>query len=480
MINIKTLYITPFLACGLLTAAGCQEQPSKNSPSALIIKTTVLPASDLANQQGWQLNTELSDEFDGNAIDRDKWFVQGDNGDYYIWKGRAPAQFAPHNIIVSNGTLKIRSQWEPDYDFAKEEYAGNTYGEHDGKPMPVTTGGIISKKRFLHGYMEVRSKAGHAAMTSAFWAIGYQSELDIYELMGNPKRTPHISPNDYLFSIHDWRAEATIGQNKVFTHAHKLPHATSQEFHIYGAEWGEGYVKFFLDGELVYETTQEEIGDGWVLTNPLEIWLDSEIFTWQGLPHKEELPVNFEIDYMRVWQKPTNNLLDRAFYGFEGPLLYEEYDRPLGMVPEDANNNNYQRFWIIDERSAPHIQIVNQPRASGRKSLKLNAASLSSIAQLTGPKGSVYLPTGEFELSLKVFKEADASIDSIQLALSRPQQKLPAIDISALESGQWHTVSVSFKHTTASETVDRLMLNLTNTNSGKGSVYIDDIAIIRK
>jgi len=64
----------------------------------------------------------------------------------------------------------------------------------------------------------------------------------------------------------------------------------------------------------VYSTTQEKEGNYWVLTNPLEIWLDSEVFVWLGLPHKEELPVDFEIEYMRVWQKPPTNRLDRAFW----------------------------------------------------------------------------------------------------------------------------------------------------------------------
>lgn len=63
----------------------------------------------------------------------------------------------------------------------------------------------------------------------------------------------------------------------------------------------------------MYSTTQEKEGNNWGLTNPLEIWLDSEVLVWLGLPHEEELPVDFEIESMRVWQEPPTNLLDRAF-----------------------------------------------------------------------------------------------------------------------------------------------------------------------
>lgn len=88
---------------------------------------------------------------------------------------------------------------------------------------------------------------------------------------------------------------------------------------------GIDYLKLYRDGVLIDHITQDELGTDWVLNNPMEIWLDSEIFKWLGMPDAEELPVDFEIEYMRVWQKPTDNLLDRAFYGFEGPILLKMY-----------------------------------------------------------------------------------------------------------------------------------------------------------
>ena len=34
-----------------------------------------------------------------------------------------------------------------------------------------------------------------------------------------------------------------------------------------------------------------------------QIWVDSETFYWEGFPDEEDLPVDFEIEYIRVWQK---------------------------------------------------------------------------------------------------------------------------------------------------------------------------------
>ncbi|WP_254788193.1 family 16 glycosylhydrolase [Cellulophaga baltica] len=326
------------------------------------------PFSDPKNEGNWILNKEISDEFEGTEIDTTKWFVEGQNGDYYIWKGRAPSQFAPHNVIVEDGVLKLRTQWEPDYPFAQESYAdgsnNDTYGVFEGEPLPITTAGVVGKKRFLNGYMEVKSKQGNAAITGAFWAIGYEQELDVYELMGNPKIDGSIKANSYLATAHDWSPPA-VRPTKVFNHVENLPFRTADDFHVYGAEWGKDFLKLFIDGKMVHHFTQDQVGTDWVLNNPMEIWLDSEIFKWLGLPHKEELPVDFEIDYMRVWQKPTSNLLAPAFYGFEGPILFEENPRSLKMVPEDSEPNDYQKFWSIDEASAQYLRIVHGDYNSG-------------------------------------------------------------------------------------------------------------------
>ncbi|WP_157766202.1 hypothetical protein [Aquimarina aggregata] len=44
------------------------------------------------------MNTELSDNFNDEEIDIDKWFVEGNNGDCYIQKGRTSSQFVPHDV----------------------------------------------------------------------------------------------------------------------------------------------------------------------------------------------------------------------------------------------------------------------------------------------------------------------------------------------------------------------------------------------
>ena len=448
------------------------------------------PASDLENKEGWVLNDAISDEFEGTEIDTTKWFVEGQNGDYYIWKGRAPSQYAPHNVVVKEGKLILKTQWEPDYNFAKESYADgahkDTYGVHEGKPMPVTTAAIVSKTRFLNGYMEIKSKAPKAAMTAAFWAIGFEQELDMYEQLAFPKIDGTIKPNTNRTVVHDWSPPSTR-PTKAFGYDDMLPYTTSDEFHIYGVEWGQDYLKVFRDGKFVKEFHQDELGTDWVLNNPMEIWLDSEIFKWLGVPHKEELPATFEVEYMRVWQKQSDNLLqkDRAFFGFEGPILFEENPKPLTMVPEDSEANEYQKFWLFSEGSEKYLKITEGHYNSGVEALqffgygKNDSLNVQKVQAIT-PEGSLNLPAGDYNVSMKVWLDQGRITDSIHVSLLNPKADLVFSGLKKLPRKEWLTIEHKVSRATASAKNDGMSIeirkeNLPETKAAK--LYIDDIEI---
>lgn len=444
------------------------------------------PASDPTNEGGWHLNAGVSDEFDGAEVDASKWFVQGEGGDYYIWKGRPPSQYAAHNVYVEGGNLKVRTQWEPDFVFDKETYAdgkrNDQYGVWEGKPMPITTGGIVSKKRFLNGYMEVRTKAGASNMTAAFWALGYQSELDIYEQVGEPKIKGDIQADTWKASIHDWSPPAKRPTRR-FGLKTKLPFRVADEFHVYGCEWGEDYLKLFLDGELYYETTQEQEGESWVLTNPIELYFDSEVFVWLGVPHEEELPSYYEIDYVRVWQKPETNLLDRAFFGFEGPILYEDNGRPLTLLPESSVEDEYQKFWRLYGSEGAEVAIVRHEQAAkGTRSLKLAFTKDSGPTKVSAssPEGAVKLEAGEHKLSLSVWLSEEWPGGEIAVALSDPGARI-SFDVDSVEASGWVTLSKAFSYPAASTAEDALSIEVTPKSSPPEDavVYLDALSIER-
>ena len=482
--------IIPFIVTSILLT-GCQQGVLENQTPVENSRIGVLPFSDPENEGGWILNEALSDEFEGTSIDTTKWFVEGQNGDYYIWKGRPPSQFVPHNVNIRDGKLVITSQWEPDYEFANEKYAdgknNDAYGELNGEPIPVTTGGVITNKRFLYGYMEVKSKVGFAAISGAFWAIGYEQELDVFELMGNPKKYGFIEGGNYwIGTAHDW-SPPSVRPTEVFLHSEKLDFNTSDDFHVYGAEWGKDYLSFYIDGKHIVTFTQDDVGTDFIFNNPMEIWLDSEIFKRLGVPNKEELPVNFEIEYLRVWQKPSDNLLakDAGFYGFEGPILFEENPRPLDMVPEDSEPNDYQKFWIFEEGSEKYLSIFEGQYNTGVESLKFSGYGKNDSLQVAKavvktPEGSLNLEAGDYSLSMKIWLDQGRVADRIYVILQNPKLELEFTDLKSKPRRQWVTVEASISRTKASAEDDGMQIEIRKEDLPKtkaAKLFIDDITI---
>ena len=56
---------------------------------------------------GYEPIAELSDEFDGTALDPAKWST---DPSVVSWPGRAPGLFEPSNVRVSNGSLQLWAQ----------------------------------------------------------------------------------------------------------------------------------------------------------------------------------------------------------------------------------------------------------------------------------------------------------------------------------------------------------------------------------
>lgn len=279
--------------------------------------TRVFPFSDSNNTENWVLNTDLTDEFEGKNLDETKWLIQGRNGVYQSnFKGRAPSQFSTENVRLENGKLKLETRWQPDYLFdPKVDKNGDPYEN-------ITTAAIITKKEFLYGYVEVKSKAADAEVTSSFWATGNYTELDFFEMFGDHNQPQKEDKERELWwSMHDW---TSAGNGKTtYTEYHDLGFRVADDFHVYGFDWSEEGIKIYIDGVLFRDVSKEEInsyddvtnsngGNGanenFVVTKPIKIWFDQETFPWHGVPESlEEVggdgSIDFEIEYIRVWQK---------------------------------------------------------------------------------------------------------------------------------------------------------------------------------
>lgn len=267
----------------------------------------VYPFSDPENAGRWRLNEDVSDEFNEPHLNETKWLIQGKDGVYKSkWIGRAPSEFSPNNVRVEDGKLKLQSRWEPDFPFSKKldtTYPDKGAGDKGRAYEKITTAAVICKNEFRYGYMEIRCKAANASVTSSFWGTGKGCELDVFEFVGKPTRGEEKNlERRFQSNIIDW-SQKKPEDRRQWRGKHFLDWRMADAFHVYGCEWDEESVKFFADGKLIQSVTKQELGKGWVLTQPLSLWVDSETFPWDGLPTQASLPADFEIDYIRVWQK---------------------------------------------------------------------------------------------------------------------------------------------------------------------------------
>ena len=342
-----------YMTLAAIFTMGCVDDQTKLAEETKMVETTksmpFVPLSDPDNAGGWVLNTQVSDEFDEPVLDEERWFVVGkfengkpvykdpDHPDREVWIGRAPAQFSGRNYRLEDGMLKLETRWEPDFPFETEQGLDNVKYQYEN----ITTAALINRKLFRYGYMEVRAKAADAEVSSALWMTRHEVkngqrndtelELDIFEHFGSHRKADESHRDrDLWWTIHDWDPKFghENGKNVTYTETKDLGFRVAGGFHTYGFEWTETGIRYFIDGKLFSQVTVEEVEKfaqakgkekGWVIDKAMHLWLDSESFPWRGYPdsledleanspegEKDDGIVDFEIEYLRVWQKPEH------------------------------------------------------------------------------------------------------------------------------------------------------------------------------
>ncbi len=221
--------------------------------------------------EGKKWKMAWSDEFNDTKVDQSKWEILGD------WKRRDGFWIKEDSYLDGKGNLVLRTR------------------KDDGR---YKCGAVRTKSKFEHkfGYWVARCKfpkqQGH---WPAFWLhinsvgrVGDEgrdgTEIDIME---KPWREDKITQN-----LH-WD-----GYGKDHKHAGKtstIP-GISHGFHTFGLHWTPDEYVFYVDGKVTWRTSA-----GGVSQVPQYIKLTEEIGKWGGDITKANLPDNFLVDYVRVY-----------------------------------------------------------------------------------------------------------------------------------------------------------------------------------
>jgi len=255
--------------------------------------TDAFPLSDQANAAGWVRHEPLSDEFDGGALDRDKWIDS-----MFWWPGRQPAWFSPDNVAVRDGMLHLTFR----HASPPPELAAKGYRDFSSACAMSKPGNVLR-----YGYIEIRARPMASAASSAFWlcvapgvnpeagAGSMGTEIDVFEIGGKAAGYER----SFGMNLHAVRIAAGGKERWASGGTWKAPFDLAADFHVYGLRWDEDEIEYFVDGVPVRRVTN----DCWHL--PMHVIFDSEsMIEWLGVPHAADLPSTYSIDYVRTWVRP--------------------------------------------------------------------------------------------------------------------------------------------------------------------------------
>ncbi|MGJ8694420.1 MAG: ricin-type beta-trefoil lectin domain protein [Thalassotalea sp.] len=226
----------------------------------------------------WSPVANMSDEFDGNSLDTQKWQDEPvANG--WTWIGRAPGLFDASAVNVNSGKLRVTVSKLP----SPQTVNGNEF---------LYKGAIVrSINAGQHGwYYETKMKANNTEMSSTFWLMSKNSncetkhELDIQENVGviSPTADAWAANFDHIFHsnmIHrttNCNPTPTQIQGSVLLNNEK----NSDRYFVYGAWWkSPTEVRFYLDGKYVYSITPSTPFN-------VDMWLQMaiETYDWNPVP----------------------------------------------------------------------------------------------------------------------------------------------------------------------------------------------------
>lgn len=263
------------------------------------IKTTILTSS-LIMLMGCSNNDKqtvttldkivLQEEFEVNGTPNialwSKEIGTGNNG----WGNNELQYYTDRlqNLKVEDGVLKITA--------IKESFMGSGY----------TSGRMITKTKFEQkfGRYEARIKMPWGkGIWPAFWMLGANSdtvawpqcgEIDIMEYLGN-------NPTTVFGTVH---GPGYAGSNAISKLYSLKNDRFDNDFHVFGIEWGENYINYYVDDVLYNQITQNDVKGEWVFNKPFYIILNMAVGgNLPGSPNAETVfPQTMTVDYVRVYQ----------------------------------------------------------------------------------------------------------------------------------------------------------------------------------
>lgn len=227
-----------------------------------------------------------SDEFNQDGIpDNSKWtFTSQGTSD---WNRYCVADTA--TVVVRSGRLLLK-------------------GKHDPVLGKYKTGGIQSKGKFSfkYGKVEVCARLGKGKGSwPAIWMMPEKSVYGGWPKSGEIDIMEHLNFDAYVYqTLHSDYIDVRNIKNDPKYYSTSSFHVG--DFNVYGMEWYPNRLEFFINGMKTFTYPKVE-GEGfsqWPFDQEFYLILNQALGgNWVGAIVDIDLPVQMEVDWVRVFQK---------------------------------------------------------------------------------------------------------------------------------------------------------------------------------
>jgi hypothetical protein len=255
----------------------------------LLVSITLKSQPVAPTGRHWTVVSELTDEFNGTSLDRQKWL----NYQPY-WAGREPSQFDTNNVSVSDGNLILRSR----------------VTNHDKQGNWIASACVSSKTKTMKPgyYSEARVKCPDLSMTGAYWFQGNYSEIDVVENFGAATAPKYSNYSTYMNSTLHYFKDGWSWDKAEQWNGNILPTSCADSFYTYGVWWKDSTtVIFYLNGKEVHTSKT-----GGPFDENMYMFFDMEAFDWGiGMPTIASLDDNSKnkqfVDWVHTYKLEKNN-----------------------------------------------------------------------------------------------------------------------------------------------------------------------------
>jgi beta-glucanase (GH16 family) len=251
--------------------------------------------AQVPNLPGWDL--VWNDEFDTGVLDTARWEALNRKDSFNNEK----QYYLPDQVSVSNGLLTITATDQP--------LAGK----------PYRSGLVRTWDEQTYGRWEIRADLPSTqGMWPAIWLLPKTvswplgGEIDIMENRGSQPNLVSSAyhwntvPNSSNFVFNEYSATDGGGQPVNF----------QTGMHTYAVEWEADQIRYYVDDNLHFTVNNPQAP----LTVPMSLIINLAVGgNFGGDPDATTVfPQNFDVDYVRVWQRPSQLPGDVNGDGFVG------------------------------------------------------------------------------------------------------------------------------------------------------------------